>query len=106
MLEQPFEVFFEVWVFEHQQTWSKYKDDPRNRTTIIAAAKQYPLLPYATFDRALFDSKNQLVRTDGHDEDWDREQEDRNMASIPAYLFVICGSQAKRSVCDGIPNSL
>lgn len=79
MLEKPYEVFFEVWVFEHPQVWSRFKDNPQNRTTIIAAASKYPLC-CATFDRALFDSKDQLVRTDGHDEDWDIEQDSKRRA--------------------------
>ena len=69
--------WFDVWKLLHPE-WNKYEGDANKKLLLNAAQRYRPC--QTAFDRAFHDVRVSLVRTDGHDESWDREQEAQRKA--------------------------
>jgi hypothetical protein len=73
--------WFEVWKLLHPE-WNKYAG-VANEQLLLNAAQHYRPCQTA-IDRAFHDVQASLVRTDGHDDGWDREQAAQRKAQLEA----------------------
>jgi hypothetical protein len=75
--------WFEVWRLLHPE-WKKYQGEA-NEKLLLSAAQHYRSCQTA-IDRAFHDVRASLVRTDGHDDSWDYEQEAQRKSQLEADL--------------------